>query len=75
MDAVTKAIKLNIQQHFKRFQEKAQVVGCTEECPFSHECASRIKPLCSSIVGNQFDRVEIAQDDPNQLKLFDTTGK
>lgn len=70
MGAVTKAIKLNIQQHFKRFQEKAQTGGCAEGCPFSYECANRIKPLCGTIVGNQFDRVGIAKDDPNQLKLF-----
>ena len=70
MDAVTKAIKLNIQQHFSRFQEGAGDKGCSESCPFSHECSSRSKSLCSSIVGNQFDRVDIAKDDPNQLKLF-----
>lgn len=70
MDAVTKTIKLNIQQHFSRFQEGAIDKGCSEACPFSHECDSCSKPLCTSIVGNQFDRVGISNGDSNQLKLF-----
>lgn len=52
MNAINRAIKLNIQYHFERFCNTNE--GCSD-CPFSEEChelhEDRYRCLCEIITG------------------------
>lgn len=62
MDAVSKAIKLNIQQHFERWASMSAPDGraTCEVCPFCEECElmlsrdDQYRYLCEIITGKDF---------------------